>query len=69
MGDRFTVFVSDSDERAVRCQNCRWKGKANETAPINHLEMRIAPGEIVPVGECPTCGALAHLASVLVASG
>lgn len=40
------------------CQNCDWVGNDEDTLPIDDLEMRVSPGEIVPVGECPKCGAL-----------
>ena len=61
MTDRFTVLINDDDKRPVYCQNCNWRGDANETAPICSLDQRISPGEIVPAGECPECGALAQL--------
>ena len=43
------------------CQNC---GKAFPEAklvtPIPDLEQRVMPGEPMPAGECPECGALCH---------
>lgn len=32
----------------------------NEGKPVTDLEQRVAPGEPVPVGECPACGAVVH---------
>lgn len=54
-------LVSSDDQRRVACDNCEWQGLANETHGIERLAERIAPGETVPAGECPKCGALAHL--------
>lgn len=32
----------------------------SELKPVTDLEQRVAPGEPVPVGECPACGAVVH---------
>jgi hypothetical protein len=44
----------------AECQNCRWAGLVAETKPIKDYSQRVAPGEEMPCGECPECGALAH---------
>ena len=45
----------------TQCQNC---GKVNKKfkplEEVKNLLLRIAPGEIVPAGECLECGALVH---------
>ena len=48
----------------VECGNC---GRVSDESELTHvfpdipdLTQRIAPGERVPAGECPECGALAH---------
>ena len=48
----------------IECDNC---GKVSEESELSHafpnipdLVERIAPGEPVPFGECPECGALMH---------
>lgn len=46
------------------CQNCDWQGDEDDTKPIKHLHQRVAPGEPVPVGECPLCGCLCRLSAV-----
>lgn len=46
----------------VKCDNCEWVGLACDTEGIHDLPDRVAAGEIMPVGECPKCGALAHYA-------
>lgn len=44
------------------CQNCDWIGYARSTGPImGNIFERVTPGEIMPRGECPECGALARL--------
>jgi hypothetical protein len=45
----------------VSCDNCSWTGRERDCNAIDHLEQRVAPGEIMPAGECPECGAVAHL--------
>lgn len=40
------------------CLDCGWKGLANKTGSIIHVEMRVSPGEIMPAGQCPKCGKL-----------
>lgn len=45
-----------------RCDNCDWRGLLSAVCPVvSDLEQRTMPGEEVPAGECPECGALAHL--------
>lgn len=43
------------------CQDCDWQGPASALLMVASVEERITAGEIVPAGECPECGALAHL--------
>lgn len=47
------------------CQNCDFAGdreKIKRQFPdIPNLAERVSPGELVPFGECPECGALVHL--------
>lgn len=55
------------DEPWYACEKCdggrvvgSWVGKEKNLKGISSLLSRISPGEIVPVGECPKCGALCH---------
>lgn len=45
-----------------RCQNCDWEGPNTELGcsieEVPHLFERVSPGEPMPTGECPVCGAL-----------
>lgn len=46
------------------CQHCLWTGpEADIETPyfwIDDLSQRVFPNEVVPAGECPECGCLAH---------
>ena len=44
-----------------RCDNCdAGYHSLSELKPVADLEQRVLPGEPVPVGECPACGAVVH---------
>lgn len=43
-----------------KCQNCGSQWLTEQLKPIQDIEERITPGEVVPSGECPNCGALCH---------
>lgn len=45
----------------VYCQDCNWQGQVEECEEVKNLTQRVAPGEPMPVGECPKCGALCQL--------
>lgn len=47
--------------RRVECADCEWEGRESQTAPIKDIFQRVEPGEPMPAGECPDCGALAIL--------
>lgn len=49
---------------AYICDNCDWTGDdlRYDLAMVPDLNERVHPGEIVPAGECPECGCLAHAA-------
>lgn len=50
--------------RTCSCDNCDWKGAEEQTrtlVQIHRLGERIEAGGVVPVGECPECGAFAYL--------
>ena len=41
------------------CQNCDYKTDNLESLDhATHLHTRVAPGELMPAGQCPECGAL-----------
>ena len=43
------------------CQYCRWNGPAERCGPLKNAWERVAPGAVMPVGECPECNASAFL--------
>ena len=52
---------NDKDQAISYCQNCNriWLGVSLK--PIKDLQERVDPGEPIPSGECPNCGALCQL--------
>lgn len=42
----------------MKCPNCSWSGSIGELIHTTDLIHRLSPGDIVPEGECPECGAL-----------
>jgi hypothetical protein len=58
--DRFFA-QPDDDARPVSCGNCAWTGTVDGCREVRDLLTRVEPGETMPAGECPECGALAHL--------
>lgn len=67
------------DGRPVSCDNCDWKGVAEDLDEIDDLYCRVDGGEIMPAGQCPAivvysdngetgpCGCLVHYSDVIVA--
>lgn len=48
----------------TECQDCGMKQRISKVYPLPlllNLSHRVLPGEEVPAGECPKCGALVHL--------
>ena len=41
-----------------RCPNCGHACHERDATPISDIFERVEPGEIMPAGECPLCGAL-----------
>lgn len=54
------ALMPDRPSAPCECSDCSWKGPASMTVMISDIQERVSPGEIVPVGECPKCGCLAH---------
>lgn len=46
------------------CDNCQANLRRDQLHTIENLHSRVAPGEIMPAGQCPWCGAVAHLADL-----
>ena len=50
----------DASETLSECQNCEAINPASKLRPIEDIHQRVEPGEPMPSGECPECGALCH---------
>jgi len=53
--------ASVSQGEHCQCQNCDWSGPVHDAEPVHDIWSRVAPGETMPAGDCPECGALVHL--------
>lgn len=54
---RATERKHSSSHKCADCGSCWHEDQLRE---IQDLMQRVAPGEIMPSGECPDCGALCH---------
>jgi len=45
----------------ARCQDCTRVFAEENLEEIRHLDTRVHPGEPMPAGQCPACGALCQL--------
>ena len=48
----------DIDDPLSDCQNCGKRWRESELREIQDIHQRVNPGEPMPSGECPECGAL-----------
>lgn len=48
----------------ARCQGCQRVWFWKETKAVKHIWERVQPGDTMPVGECPDCGALCMVETV-----
>lgn len=51
-----------SDEDRCECDDCGWRGSADDLNSIHHVHERVGEGETMPAGQCPECAALAYTA-------
>jgi hypothetical protein len=58
----YRQYDDEDDIKPAACDNCVWTGVAGDTVrPIPDLDKRLDPNGEVPIGEYPSCGALAYL--------
>ncbi len=57
----FGIPLEADPPMVAACQNCSWRGGIEHLQPIRDYSERVADGEPEPAGECPECGALAHV--------
>lgn len=50
----------EAGEITASCENCARQWLFQTLRPIRDLHQRVPPGEIMPAGECPECGALCY---------
>ena len=43
-----------------KCANCDWTGTQSQTELIADFWSRVEPGETIPHGDCPECGAFCY---------
>lgn len=55
-------WPTEAGSNCEPCPNCGRQWFADQLRSIRDPFQRIAPGEPMPAGECPECGALCHLA-------
>lgn len=65
--DQWVDLYADPDDRphyaaaaVYECQNCDARLLADRLQPLKDVFKRVAPGEPMPAGECPECGAVCH---------
>lgn len=44
-----------------QCQNCRFRCWQRDLNDLQDVLERVEPGDIMPAGECPECGAASHI--------
>jgi Zn-finger nucleic acid-binding protein len=49
-----------SEVEMHECQNCGKRWPLEKLKEVKHLLERVLPGEPMPSGECPECGAVCH---------
>ena len=49
------------DDVLCRCANCDWHGPESELKELQDVFERVSPGDVMPAGECPECGASAFV--------
>lgn len=56
------AHLDRGEEAPVCCSNCDWTGAVKDINGIRDAHERLCPGEEIPAGECPKCGAMAYIA-------
>lgn len=59
LADMATKMFAPATDRHM-CQDCTRIWKLDQLKPVRDLDQRVGPGETVPTGECPKCGAVCH---------
>lgn len=64
----FTPYRSEGlgEGEDAECQGCGERWDEDQLLPVQDLFARVAPGEPMPMGECPGCGALCHMIEMTI---
>lgn len=54
-------FGTDPAKIEVGCENCEWKGTADQLVAIG--DCSLTPGHPSPAGRCPVCDQLAYVST------
>ena len=54
------------EQDCIACPNCNWKGRTDQLSEAQDLLERLDPGDTVPEGQCPECGALVWESNPLI---
>ena len=55
-----TGHECDANEELSACDDCGTIFPQSKLKPVEDIGQRVAPGEPMPSGECPECGAVCH---------
>jgi len=69
LDDEDADVVDVQGEGVAECQDCGGRWGENDLHVVRHLTERVLPGETMPAGECPDCGAVCHLIDVADGTG
>jgi Zn finger protein HypA/HybF involved in hydrogenase expression len=56
---QFTAM--NEEDPWCECADCMWRGRESQLKDLRDVFERVLPGEDFPAGECPECGAVAHI--------
>ena len=52
-----TATTTDNENPLCECANCGLRNAANDLSPCHDIWSRLTPGDTMPHGDCPECGA------------
>jgi hypothetical protein len=55
------IVLPEGEGPISACQNCETEFFESQLDEIKDFNQRVSPGEVVPSGQCPSCGSLCHL--------
>lgn len=61
--------IKHHDVITCACANCDWSGDISEADECRDFWSRVEPGDTVPAGDCPECGAFCFVEDAKLARG